>query len=75
MAVAVGAGLRATVAAVQREGRASGDRIGAAGMLLPQVAPDDVIKSGWGWRHARLHLLPHGRGLDRGVNMTGQSLG
>lgn len=61
--MALGARLRAAVAAIQREGGAGGDRIGAAGMLLPQVAPDNIIKSGVGWRHTRLELLSNGWSL------------
>lgn len=70
--MALGTGLRAAVAAVQREGRAGRDRIGAVGVLLPQVALDDVIKSGWGWRHTILDLLSNGWSLGGRVNRTGQ---
>lgn len=75
VAVTLGPGLWAAVAAVQREGRAGGDRIGAAGVLLPQVAADDVIKSGWCWRHTRLCLLSNGWSLRVNVNRAGQSRG
>lgn len=37
-------GLGAAVGGVQRKGGAGGDRIGAAGVLFPQVLGDDAVE-------------------------------
>lgn len=55
-------GLRTAVGGVQGERGAGGDRVGAAGVLFPQVLRDDAVE-GRGGRKVALQLLLHGWSL------------
>lgn len=55
-------GLGAAVGGEEREGRAGGDGVGAAGVLFPQVLRDDAVE-GRGGRKVALQLLLHGWSL------------
>lgn len=51
-------GLWAAVGGEQRERGACGDRVGAAGVLFPQVLSNDAVE-GWRGRKVVFHLLFH----------------
>ena len=55
-------GLRTAVGGVQGERGAGGDRVGAAGVLFPQVLGDDAVEGRRG-RKVALQLLLHGWSL------------
>lgn len=55
-------GLGATVRGEEREGRAGGDGVRAAGVLLPQILSDDAVE-GRGGGQVALQLLLHGWSL------------
>lgn len=55
-------GLRTAVGGEKGKRGAGGDRIGAAGVLFPQVLGDDAVQARGG-RKVALQLLLHGRSL------------
>lgn len=65
--------LRTAVGGVQGERGAGGDRVGAAGVLFPQVLRDDAVKCRGG-RKVALQLLLHGWSLIQRETIIVESL-
>lgn len=65
--------LRTAVGGVQGERGAGGDRVGAAGVLFPQVLRDDAVESRGG-RKVALQLLLHGWSLIQRETIIVESL-